>query len=273
MRYRSSVPPFRRSVRASATFLAFLAILSLLLVLPAGVTAVAQETSAGAAQKPAASSPSGTISGQVVNAKTQAPLPGATIQVVGTKLGAVTRSDGKFSIRNVPVGTVNIRVSSVGYDAKVVSDIAVNSAKPYVVLVELVDKAQTTEAIEVKADYFSATGESVTTNRALSSEEIRRAPGVQEDVIRAVALLPGVGVTQAGRNDLVVRGGAPFENLFVVDNIEVPNINHFGSQGSSGGPLTLVNIGFVRAVQFSAGGFGARYGNRVSSYTNISLRD
>ncbi|MFM8569682.1 MAG: TonB-dependent receptor, partial [Candidatus Kapaibacterium sp.] len=202
-----------------------------------------------------------------------APLPGATIQVLGTKLGAVTRSDGKFSIRNVPVGTVNIRVSSVGYDAKVVSDIAVNSAKPYVVLVELVDKAQTTEAIEVKADYFSATGESVTTNRALSSEEIRRAPGVQEDVIRAVALLPGVGVTQAGRNDLVVRGGAPFENLFVVDNIEVPNINHFGSQGSSGGPLTLVNIGFVRAVQFSAGGFGARYGNRVSSYTNISLRD
>jgi len=217
--------------------------------------------------------PVGTISGQVVNAKTQAPLPGATIQVVGTKLGAVTRGDGKFTIRNVPVGTVNIRVSSIGYEPKVVSDIAVNSAKPYVVLVELIDKVQTTEAIEVKADYFSASGEGVTVNRSLSSEEIRRAPGVQEDVIRAVALLPGVGVTQAGRNDLVVRGGAPFENLFVVDNIEVPNINHFGSQGSSGGPLTLVNIGFVRAVQFSAGGFGARYGNRVSSYTNISLRD
>ena len=257
--------------------LVLLALVATLLGTTVSVNAQSQTAPAQPAEgQPAQSRPTtpvGTISGQVVNAKTQAPLPGATIQVVGTKLGAVTRGDGKFTIRNVPVGTVNIRVSSIGYEPKVVSDIAVNSAKPYVVLVELVDKVQTTEAIEVKADYFSASGEGVTVNRSLSSEEIRRAPGVQEDVIRAVALLPGVGVTQAGRNDLVVRGGAPFENLFVVDNIEVPNINHFGSQGSSGGPLTLVNIGFVRAVQFSAGGFGARYGNRVSSYTNISLRD
>ncbi|MFN5865501.1 MAG: TonB-dependent receptor [Candidatus Kapaibacterium sp.] len=244
------------------------------MLLPAQVRAQSGTTGSSSSSGSGGSAgPTGSISGEVVNAKTQAPIPGASIQVVGTKLGAITRGDGKFVVRSIPVGTVSIRVTSVGYEPKVVSDIPINTAKPYVVVVEMVDKIQTTNAVEVKADYFSASGEGVTNNRSLSAEEIRRAPGVQEDVIRSVALLPGVGVTQAGRNDLVVRGGAPFENLFVVDNIEVPNINHFGSQGNSGGPLTLVNIGFVRAVQFSAGGFGARYGNRVSSYTNISLRD
>ncbi len=215
----------------------------------------------------------GAISGTVVNQVTQAPIPGATISVQGTKLGAISNKEGKFSVRNVPVGVYSVRVSSIGYEARFFTDIPVNSAKSCQLSVELKEIVRTTDEVQVKADYFSASGESATSNHVLSAEEVRRAPGVQEDVIRSVALLPGVGVTQAGRNDLVVRGGAPFENLFVVDNIEVPNINHFGSQGSSGGPLTLVNIGFVRGVQFSAGGFGAQYGNRVSSYTNISLRD
>ncbi len=195
------------------------------------------------------------------------------MQIVGTKLGAISTRDGAFTIRNVPVGVISVRVSSIGYEPKVIGDIPISTAKPYKLVVELREVVRQTSEVEVKADYYSASSENAASNHVLSAEEIRRAPGVQEDVIRSVALLPGVGVTQAGRNDLVVRGGAPFENLFVVDNIEVPNINHFGSQGSSGGPLTLVNIGFVRGVQFSAGGFGARYGNRVSSYTNITLRE
>ncbi len=215
----------------------------------------------------------GTISGMVVNQVTQAPIPGVTIQVLGTKLGAISTREGKFSVRNVPVGVHSLRVSFIGFETRIISDVVVSTAKLAQVSIELRETVRTTDEVKVSADYFSASGESATSNHVLSAEEIRRAPGVQEDVIRSVALLPGVGVTQAGRNDLVVRGGAPFENLFVVDNIEVPNINHFGSQGSSGGPLTLVNIGFVRAVQFSAGGFGAQYGNRVSSFTNISLRD
>lgn len=125
----------------------------------------------------------------------------------------------------------------------------------------------------MRSSYFVKKLETVTSTQTLNSEDIRRMPGAQEDVIRATALLPGVGVTSAGRNDLVVRGGAPFENLFVVDNIEVPNINHFGSQGSSGGPLSIVNIDFVKNVSFSAGAFGARYGDKVSSISNITLRN
>ena len=138
--------------------------------------------------------------------------------------------------------------------------------------VELVEKVIELEGAEVKGTYFPKKIQTVTSTQTFNSEDIRRAPGVQEDVIRATALLPGVGVTAAGRNDLLVRGGAPFENLFIVDNIEVPNINHFGSQGASGGPLSLINIDFVRNVEFSSGGFGAKYGDKVSSMTNITLR-
>ncbi len=215
----------------------------------------------------------GSLSGVVVNQVTQSPIPGVSISVVGTKLGAISNKDGKFTIKGISPGIISVKISSIGYEGRIISDIPINSAKAYQLNIELREVVLSTEEVQVSADYFSASGETATSNHVLSAEEVRRAPGVQEDVIRSVALLPGVGVTAAGRNDLVVRGGAPFENLFVVDNIEVPNINHFGSQGSSGGPLTLVNIGFVRGVQFSAGGFGAQYGNRVSSYTNISLRE
>ena len=105
------------------------------------------------------------------------------------------------------------------------------------------------------------------------AEEVRRQPGAQEDVLRAISVAPGVGVTSGARNDLVVRGGAPFENLFVVDNIEVPNINHFGSQGSTGGPISLINIRFIESVTLSTVRFGARYGDRASSATSLTLRE
>lgn len=215
----------------------------------------------------------GMITGKVVNEATQSPLPGVTVQVLGTNLGAYTADDGKFRIANVPSGVYSLQFSFVGFKSYVQTDVVVTTGMPYSIEVELVEQAVEVEGATVKAKYFLKKSETVTSTQVLNSESIRRAPGVQEDVIRAAALLPGVGVTQAGRNDLLVRGGAPFENLFIVDNIEVPNINHFGSQGSSGGPLSIVNLDFVRSVSFSAGGFGARYGDKVASITNIRLRN
>lgn len=215
----------------------------------------------------------GSLSGTVLNATTQAPLPGVTVTIMDSKLGAVSNREGKFTIRAIPPGIYRVKAAGIGFEPVIIADVVIGTGKPAQLTIELKEVAIAVEGIEVTASSFRKTPESITSTQYLNAEDVRRAPGVQEDVIRAVALLPGVAVTQAGRNDLVVRGGAPFENLFVVDNIEVPNINHFGSQGATGGPLTLVNIDFVREVQFSAGGFGARYGDRVSSFTNISLRD
>ena len=225
------------------------------------------------AQTDSSSAVFGIITGTVLNTGTQSPLNGASIIVNGTKIGTLTNSNGKFTLRKVPVGIVSVKVSAIGFESRTYSDIAVSSGKPSTITVELNEKAIQIQSTEVEASYFQRSPETITSTQLLNSEDIRRAPGVQEDVIRAVALLPGVNVTAAGRNDLIVRGGAPFENLFVVDNIEIPNINHFGSQGSTGGPLSLINIDFVRQVSFSAGGFSGRFGDRVSSLTNISLRD
>lgn len=218
-------------------------------------------------------SPTGTVSGQVVDAVTQQPIIGATVAVVGTKRGAITKKDGRFVVTKVPAGIYSIKTSLVGYATDLTNDVVVSPGKPATVQIRLSEKTvQLGEAVVV-SDAFKRDGSAITSTQLLTSEEVRRAPGVQEDVIRAVALLPGVAVTGAGRNDLAVRGGAPFENLFVVDNIEVPNINHFGSQGSSGGPLSLINIAFVRDVSLSTGGFGPKYGDRLSSVTNLQLRE
>jgi len=215
----------------------------------------------------------GVLSGTILNGSTQSPIGGATIIVNGTKIGTRSNAQGKFTLRSIPVGIISIKVSAIGFESRTLSDIAISSGKPSTITALLSESVVRLEETEVEASYFQRSPETITSTQLLNSEDVRRAPGVQEDVIRAVALLPGVNVTSAGRNDLIVRGGAPFENLFVVDNIEVPNINHFGSQGSTGGPLSLINIDFVREVSFSAGGFSSRFGDRVSSLTNISLRE
>lgn len=216
--------------------------------------------------------PTGIVTGTVVNATTQAPVSGATIQVMGSTRGAIAGSGGRFVIRNVPAGIVNLRITAIGFEASIRTDVAVSPGKPSTVTVGLNPSDITLDTAVVTAT-FGDDPQTMTSTGRLTSEEIRRAPGVQEDVVRAIALLPGVATTRAGRNDLAVRGGAPFENLFLVDNIEVPNINHFGAQGSSGGPLSIINIDFVRDVSLSTGGFGPKYGDRLSSVTNITLRE
>lgn len=215
----------------------------------------------------------GVITGKVYSSSTKQPIPGVTVRVIGTKLGAISNKEGRFEVKNVPVGMQAVQFTNVAYQKYVKSDLYVSGVKPLFFEVELVDKVSRTEKIEVRASYFTKRIESSTSTQSLNAEDIRRAPGVQEDVVRATALLPGVNVTSAGRNDLIVRGGAPFENLFVVDGIEVQNINHFGSQGSTGGPLSIINIDFVDNVDFSSGGFGVKYGDKTASITNISLRN
>ena len=214
----------------------------------------------------------GEITGTVVNKTTQNPIPGVTVRVLKTSKGAVSDNSGKFKIMGIEPGIYAVQFTAIGYEKYVQSNVSVTTGRPVDLQIEMTETVIELEGAEVRASYFTKQIETATSTQRLSSEEIRRAPGVQEDVVRATALLPGVNVTAAGRNDLIVRGGAPFENLFLVDNIEVSNINHFGSQGSTGGPLSIVNLDFVRNVNFSAGGFGAKYGNKLSSITEITMR-
>ncbi len=221
----------------------------------------------------AAQAPTGVVTGRVVSLTTEQPVPDARVTVEGTDLQATTTPDGRFRLADVPAGLRVLRATAIGFAPLALPDVVVSPGRPATVELRLRPTATELAELTVRPSYFLPPGTAPTSTQALSAEDVRRTPGTQEDVVRAVSLLPGVGVTSAARNDLVVRGGAPFENLFLVDGIEVPNINHFGSQGSTGGPTSLINIDFVQQADFSAGGFGARYGDRTGSVTELRLRD
>lgn len=215
----------------------------------------------------------GTIEGVVLESTTRAPVVGATVLVVGTPLGTSTDDNGQFVIRNVPVGMYSLRVSSIGYTPYIESDIMVSAVKPVSLTILLVETPLEYEAVQITETYFQKLPEQAVSTIAQTNEEIRRLPGGLEDVVRALSIAPGVAQVQAGRNDLIIRGGAPSENLFLIDNIEVSNINHFGTQGASGGPLSFINIDYIERTNFSTGGFGVEYGDKLSSVLSINLKD
>jgi len=215
----------------------------------------------------------GNLYGRIYDASTKQPIPFANVIVIGTNNGAATDVEGYYRISNLPVNTYQVRASVVGYNAITKTDIVIQTGKPTEANFELVPQTIELEDVTVTSDYFRKDPLEVNSIRNFSYEEIRRSPGGFEDVIRALSVLPGVAQADAGRNDLIVRGGAPSENLYLIDGIEVPNINHFGTQGATGGPLSYINLDFVRETSFSTGGFSALYGDKLSSVLDIKLRD
>ncbi|MBN2416046.1 TonB-dependent receptor [bacterium] len=214
----------------------------------------------------------GTISGRVLDKRTQKPLIGTNVIIVGSNRGTATGVDGRFTIPNIPVGTYSLRFNYIGYVDIFKTDIVVTTAKPVFLTVEMVQQAVQSEKVTVTAGYFNQELKVEPSTISLSQEEIRRFPGGFEDVVRTVSTLPGVAINMTGgRNDLLVRGGGPSENLYVINNIEVPNINHFGTQGSTGGSLSFVNLDFVEKVDFATGGFGVEYGDKMSSVLTLNM--
>ena len=215
----------------------------------------------------------GKITGHVLDAATKEPLIGANIQIIGTTLGAVSNVEGSFVINRVPEGTLTLKVTMIGYKPIMVPELVLSAIKPLEVKLSLNQTVLEGTSVTIKPNYFEAVSDKPLSVQTQTYAEIRRLPGGLEDVVRAISILPGVAQAQNGRNDLIVRGGAPSENLYVIDGVEVPNINHFGTQGATGGPLSFVNLDYVASTTFSTGGFGVRYGDRLSSVTNISLRE
>ncbi len=221
-----------------------------------------------------AQTPTGIISGTITDADTQRPLLGVNVQLYNTTLGGATNENGQFKITNVPVGTYTLIISSIGYTPIQVADIVVRSNRATEVYKSLEEMYFETEEVIVEGgNYFEQTTETLTSVQTMSYEEIRRAAGAIGDVLRSTQALPGVAITNDQRNDLVVRGGSPSENLILIDNIEVPSLNHFGAQNTSGGPISMLNTEFLSDASFFSGGFSAKYGNRLSSVLDISLRE
>jgi hypothetical protein len=215
----------------------------------------------------------GRVEGKVYNYLTNEPITGANVVFLGTSFGVISDSLGEFVLTNIPVGRYRVKVSVVGFAPIILNQVEVSSQKPQTLRCALQEMPVQLQQKEVVAEYMDRSPDLPMSVETLSSEEIRHQPGGFDDVIRTASILPGVARVEAGRNDLVVRGGAPSENLYLVDGFQFPTINHFSTQGVSGGPVSFINVDFVDKTSFSAGGFGVRYGDKLSSVFNIDLKN
>jgi hypothetical protein len=216
---------------------------------------------------------SGIIKGRLLDKYTRRPLAGADVTIPGTTFITITGINGEFAFEGVPVGTYSLKFSYPAMMPQMMSDIIVKSKRITFVSADIQLSPLANESVTVTAGYFDHSPEEPASSIGFSHEEIRRAPGSGGDVNRIIASLPSIAKVSDQANNLVVRGGSPSENLFMVDNIEIPNINHFPFQGSSGGAISILNVDFIRDVNFYAGGFSAIYGDKLSSVMDLTFRE
>ncbi|MBP6009364.1 MAG: TonB-dependent receptor [Bacteroidia bacterium] len=220
-----------------------------------------------------AQAPSATLNGQVVDKLSNQPIPFAPVQISGTTIGTTTDEQGRFEFRGLTPGIYNIEVTSVGYDKAAVFEIDVSSTRVRPVRVELVARSTELEEVTVRPDPFVKLEEAPVSVYNVGEVEIKRNPGANRDISKALQSLPGVAATASFRNDLIIRGGSSNENRFYLDGIEVPNINHFATQGSTGGPVGMINVDFIREVDFYSSAFPAARGNTLSSVMDFKLKE
>jgi hypothetical protein len=215
----------------------------------------------------------GIIKGIIKDKQSNEPIIGANIFLVGTDKGTTSDMDGKYEINGLKPGIYNLQVSYIGYETVSQYELEVQGIRPTIFNFELSEKSNQLEEIVVKAASFKKTAESPVSLRTIGVSEIKRNPGGNRDISRVIQSLPGVTSSASFRNDLIIRGGAPNENRFYIDDIEVPVINHFATQGSSGGPAGIINVDFVREVDFFSGAFPSNRGNALSSIFNFKFKD
>lgn len=205
-----------------------------------------------------------TVRGRVFDAVSNEPLPFVNVVVAGTNTGTVTDLDGNFQIIGLKAGFVRIQASYIGYRQAISPEIEISSARVATVEIPMQQTDQQIEEVRVTASPFRKTDESPVSLRTIGIGEIENSPGANRDVSRVIQSFPGVQSTPAFRNDIIIRGGGPSESRFYLDGIEVPNINHFATQGASGGPVGILNADFLREVNYYSGAFPANRGNALS---------
>ena len=217
--------------------------------------------------------PTHRIKGTVIDKASRQPLEFINVLVLGLGRGGVTDAEGHFNIGEVPPGIYRLQASAVGYKTILTPEYIV-STKDLTIQIETEENLTELEGVTVTASPFRRDPESPVGLRIIGLQEIEKSPGDNRDISRIVQSYPGVAFSPAGyRNDLIVRGGSPSENRFYLDGVEIPNINHFSTQGASGGPVGIINADLIREVNFYTGAFPTDRGNAMSSVLDFKLRD
>lgn len=215
----------------------------------------------------------GTIKGKLLNARTNAPLEFATVVIQGTSVGTSSDMDGKFVLNNVKPGFLKLMVRAVGFETKLSEEIQVQGNQTTYLEIPVEEFATSLNEVTVRPNLLLKRVDSPLSVLSIGVQQIEKSAGANRDVSKLVQTLPGVGATDPNRNDLIVRGGGPAENVFYLDGIELPVINHFSTQGASGGVVGILNPDFIREITFYTGAFPANKANTLSSVMDIKQKD
>ncbi len=218
-----------------------------------------------------------TVRGTIVDQYTHFPIPGANIIAVDTNplLGTTSEADGKFKIPNVPVGRTTIQITSVGYQSRTLSNILLGTGKELVLEIKLMESVTTMEEVVVIAkqnDQSNTSETTVVSGHSFTVEETKRYAGSLGDPSRMASSFAGVTNASDESNALIVRGNSPRGVLWRVDGIEVPNPNHFATEGSSNGIVSVLSSNIIDNSDFLTSAFPALYGNALSAVFDMKLR-
>ena len=217
---------------------------------------------------------SGQLIGRILDQKSQLPLQGVTVLLEGTTMGMATNEEGYFNFKDVPTRTYNLVISHLGYQSQTIYNIIVKTfgTPPLQILLE--ESANELDEIVIFQSPFRTSVETPLSTQTFSAVEIETYPGGNNDITKVIQSMPGISPSIGGfRNDIIIRGGAPNESVYYLDGIEIPNINHFSTQGSAGGPVGILNVSFIREVTLSSSAFGAEYDNPLSGVLSFEQRE
>jgi len=215
----------------------------------------------------------GSLKGRVYNVKNNDPLPFTNIIISGTTIGSVSDLDGNFTFKGLNPGYIKLEASAIGFEKVMTEEILVTNAKTASLDIPMKELAVQISGVEITGAVFKRVEESPLSLTSLGIAQIEKSPGSNRDISKVIQSLPGVASSVSFRNDIIVRGGGPSENKFLLDGIEIPNLNHFATQGASGGPAGIINTDFLRDVDFYSGAFPASKGNTLSSVIDMKLID
>lgn len=214
------------------------------------------------------------IIGRVIDETSGEALYGANVIVNQIKgIGTSTGLEGDFKIK-VPVATYTLKITMIGYLPVVRTDVIVNAGRETDLMIKMKATTVNLTGVTIKSDYFDKSiQENNLSTVVLNAQEIRRSPGSMQDFQRILQAMPGVATSSDQNNELLVRGGAPNQNLTVFDNMEIHSTNHYPNQFNSGGPINMVNVDLIEDIQFSTGGFNSKYGDKLSSVLILNSRE
>jgi len=219
------------------------------------------------------SDPPGIVKGRVLDADSQLPLIGANIIIKSTNIGSVSDEEGYFTINQIPMGDYTVTISFMGYKTQNKADIWVRPNGYEFLNIKLESSVIQIDDVIVEESYFERSMIKEYQVVSFNRDELRRYPGTGQEISRIINTLPSVASVGENRQDMMVRGGGPTENGFIIDNIPIPSVSHFKqADGRSNGPVGLINSDMVESLDFFSNGFSSKYGNKLSSFGDITYR-